>query len=191
MNQRLFVALELPESIREELLSIASGVPGAYWSEEDQLHLTLRFLGDVDGVRKGNLISQLERLRVERFDLQLSTLGFFPLRKTPESLWIGVSKSADLDALQTRVDSTATRLGIDRDRRKWAPHVTLARLDGAPESRLISFATDNALFRTSVFQPTVMTLFSSHRRIWGSEYQREAVFPLRAPTMTAEPSPDH
>jgi len=118
MNQRLFVALELPESIREELLSIASGVPGAYWSEEDQLHLTLRFLGDVDGVRKGNLISQLERLRVERFDLQLSTLGFFPLRKTPESLWIGVSKSADLDALQTRVDSTATRLGIDRDRRK-------------------------------------------------------------------------
>lgn len=180
MNQRLFVALELPVTIREIILDIATGVPGAFWSEEDQLHLTLRFLGDVDGVKKTHFVQQLEKLRLETFDLQLADIGFFPPRGEPESLWIGVSRNPALEALQARIDAIANRLGFERDRKRWTPHVTLARLDAAPESRLVRFATEHALFRTPVFQPELMTLFSSHRRIWGSEYQREAVFPLRA-----------
>jgi 2'-5' RNA ligase len=167
--------------IRDALLEVATGVPGAYWAEEDQLHLTLRFLGDIDGVRRTQLVQALERLEAETFELQLQGIGFFPPRGEPESLWIGVVRNPALDALQTRVDAIATRLGIERDRKRWTPHVTLARLDGAPESRLVRFATEQALFRTPVFRPEVMTLFSSHRRDWGSEYRREAVFPLRPP----------
>ncbi len=180
MNARLFVALELPEPTRDAILELGSGVPGAYWCEEDQLHLTLRFLGDADGPRREALVRSLERLRLERFPLVLKGIGFFPLRGTPESLWLGVERSESLDALQSRVDSAATRAGFEKDRRKWSPHVTIARLDEAPESRLVRFATEHALFRVGPFVVDRLTLFSSHRRLWGSEYRREQVFPLGA-----------
>jgi 2'-5' RNA ligase len=185
MNTRLFLALELPEPARDAILELGSGVPGAYWCEEDQLHLTLRFLGDADGLRREALVRGLERTRLERFHLVLKGIGFFPLRGTPESLWLGVERNPVLDGVQSRVDAAATRAGFEKDRHKWSPHVTIARLDEAPESRLVRFATEHALFRVGPFEVDRLTLFSSHRRIWGSEYKREQVFPLASPARSA------
>jgi 2'-5' RNA ligase len=180
MHPARFIALELPETVRDELLAISGGVPGAYWEDDDQLHLTLRYLGEVDGATRSALFHQLERLHVAPFPLVLTGFGFFPPRGEPESLWIGLDRSQPLEALRARVDALATRLGVTPDRRRWTPHVTLARLEGAPESRLVRFAQEHALFRTAPFTPTRMTCFSSHRRDWGFAYQREAVFPLSA-----------
>jgi 2'-5' RNA ligase len=179
MHAAHFIALELPEPIRDQLIAVAGGVPGAYWEEEEQLHLTLRYLGEIDGGTRSALFHQLERLHPAPFELILTGFGFFPPRGEPESLWVGVERSASLEALRARVDATATRLGVPTDRRRWTPHVTLARLEGAPESRLVRFAQENALFRSAPFVPTRMTAFSSHRRDWGFEYRREAIFPLR------------
>ncbi len=178
MHAAHFIALELPEAVRDQLMEVAGGVPGAYWEEEEQLHLTLRYLGEIDGATRTALFHQLERLHHTAFELALNGFGFFPPRGEPDSLWIGVDRSAPLEALRARVDSAATRLGVPTDRRRWIPHVTLARLEGAPESRLVRFAQEHALFRTAPFTPTRMTAFSSHRREWGFEYRREAIFPL-------------
>jgi 2'-5' RNA ligase len=178
MNAAHFIALELPEPVRDALMAVADGVPGAYWEEEDQLHLTLRYLGELDGGTRAALFHQLERLHTAPFQLVLSGFGFFPPRGEPESLWVGVERSQPLEALRARVDAIATRLGVPTDRRRWTPHVTLARLEGAPESRLVRFVQEHALFRTPPFTPTRVTAFSSHRRAWGFEYHREAIFPL-------------
>lgn len=174
-----FVALDLPEAIRDELMLIATGVPGAYWVDEAQLHLTLRFLGEVDGATLRDLQAALGRIDFGAFELQLQGIGFFPPRGEPEVLWVGVDKCPPLIELRQRVDAIATRLGITPDRRRFAPHVTLARLHDAPDSRLARFATENALFRTERFVPQTFSLIASHRRPEGAEYERIEAYRLR------------
>jgi 2'-5' RNA ligase len=176
-----FVALDLPLGVREELSLIASGVPGANWVDEDQLHLTLRYLGELDGVVLRDLQSALARIEADRFAMQLRGVGFFPPRGEPNVLWIGVDRCPPLLELRQRVDSIATRIGIKPDRRRFSPHVTLARLRDAPASRLARFAMEQGMFASPVFEPQSFSLYASHRRTTGAEYQRMAVFLLRAP----------
>ncbi|MFO0748690.1 MAG: 2'-5' RNA ligase family protein [Myxococcota bacterium] len=95
-------------------------------------------------------------------------------------MWVGVEKSEPLEHLRKKlVDSIATRMGIEPDRRKWMPHVTLARLDDAPESRLARFAAENSLYKSRYFDVEQLTLWSSRILTSGAQYQREAVFVLR------------
>jgi len=174
-NQAYFVALDLPLAVREELMLIASGVPGAYWVDEDQLHLTLRYLGEVDGALLRDFAGALSRLEVEPFTLELQGIGFFPPRGEPDKLWVGVVRSPALEQLRARVDTLATRMGIAPDRRRFTPHVTLARLEGAPDSRLARYAMGQALWRSGPFVPESFSLLSSRLRLEGPIYQREQV----------------
>jgi len=174
-----FIAIDLPIEVRDELMLIAAGVPGAYWVDEEQLHLTLRYLGEIDGVVLRNLQGALDRIESHAFPLQLQGVGFFPPRGEPEVLWVGVDKSQPLTDLRHRIDALATRLGVPADRRKYTPHVTLARLHDSPDSRLARFATEQALFKSAVFTPLSFSLFASRRTPTGSEYQRIAAYVLR------------
>jgi len=179
LQGRLFVAVQLPADVREELMLIASGVPGAHWTEEDNLHLTIRFLGEVDGTKARDLATALRRLEIPPFELTLSGIGFFPPRGEAEVLWMGVEKSEPLEHLRQRVDSTATRLGIPQDRKRWVPHVTLARLHDAPRTRLQWFAAGQNLWKSRAFQVQAMVLMSSTLRPSGAVYQCEELFPFR------------
>lgn len=176
---RLFVAIDLPEDLKDELVGIAFGVPGARWVDPDTLHLTLRFLGEVNGTVARDLGTRLDKLKIEPFTLRLADIGFFPPRGPAENLWVGVEKSEPLEHLRKSVDQNATRLGIEPDRRKWVPHVTLARLDEAPESRLARFAAEHSLYKSPPFEVGAITLYSSRLLTTGAVYQREAVFVLR------------
>lgn len=179
MQTRLFLALELPEDIRDALSSLSTGVPGAYPEDEDTLHLTVRYLGAPEGSRVRDLLERTRRLDLTRFPLVLSGFGFFPPRGEPESLWVGVEKSEALESLRSKIDGLATRIGFEADRRRYTPHVTVARLSDAPESRLMSFIAGQALWKSRPFEVERLTLFSSHGRDWGREYRREEVFLLR------------
>jgi len=176
----MFVAIELPEDVKDELVGIAFGVPGARWVDPESLHLTLRFLGEVNGTVAQDLGTRLGRLDVEPFEMRLADVGFFPPRGPAEVLWIGVEKNERLEHVRKLVDQAATRLGIEPDRRKWTPHVTLARLDGAPESRLARFAAEHSLYRSRTFTADRLTLFSSQLLSTGARYTRESVYVLRA-----------
>lgn len=175
-NLSYFVALDLPLAIREELMLIASGVPGAYWVDEDQLHLTLRYLGEVEGHVLRDFAGALARMEVEPFSLELQGVGFFPPRGEPEKLWVGVARCPPLEQLRARIDMLATRMGITPDRRRYTPHVTLARLEGAPDSRLARYAMGQALWKSGPFTPDSFSLLSSRLKLEGPTYQREQVF---------------
>ena len=125
---RLFVAIRPPEGIRSQLLDLMEGVQGARWQDEDQLHLTLLFIGEVERPVAEDIAAALGTVRHPRFGLALDGIGTFERRRQPVTLWAGVTPHDELKALQKKVAQACLRAGIEPDRRAYAPHITLARL---------------------------------------------------------------
>lgn len=131
---RLFIALALPLVIREALLDLQEGLAGARWVEADSLHLTLRFVGEVDRHLAADLELALADVTVAPFPLALAGVGHFEGRRRTRAVWAGVEPSAELDLLQMRVEMACRRAGLPPETRRFTPHVTLARLgSGGPE----------------------------------------------------------
>jgi len=133
---RLFVALALPDAVADPIKLLQGGVPGARWMERDQLHLTLRFIGEVDGRDAAAIDDALSQVRAPRFTLELKGVGEFG-GKTPRALWAGVRVESEIVHLQRKVESALQRLGLEAEERKFKPHVTLARLRAAPVGRVM------------------------------------------------------
>jgi 2'-5' RNA ligase len=104
------------------------GVAGARWQDDDQLHLTLRFIGEVDGRRAEDIDAALRMVRHPPFDLTLDCSGSFDRRGTPTVLWAGVLPQEPLKALHKKVDQAIVRTGLESEHRAYQPHITLARL---------------------------------------------------------------
>lgn len=180
MSRRLFVAITFPEHVEDELFGLMfDGLPNARWSDETQLHLTLRFLGDVDGALERDVVTALSRVHADAFELQLSGVGYFPPRGPIRTLWAGVAPSPELDGLRKWVDGQMTRLGVTPDRRRFSPHVTLARLDDPPAARVARYLTDHALFKSPTFEVDAIHLIASRLLDSGPAYTHVASFPLR------------
>jgi len=125
---RLFVAIRPPEPIRNALLDLMEGVAGARWQSEDQLHLTLRFVGEVDRHVASDVHAALGGIHHRRFEVAVSGLGMFDRRGVPETLWAGVTPTEPVHALHNKVDQAVARVGLAPERRAYHPHITLARL---------------------------------------------------------------
>ncbi len=159
---RLFVALDLPWSCREQLAALSgSGIPGARWVPPENFHLTLRFIGDIPSHVAQDVDDALMGLRAKGFDLTLTGMGTFSKGGISSALWVGVERSAALDHLRTKVETALRRCGLDAERRKFQPHVTLARLDNPVESKVAAFVQAHNLFRTEPLPVEHFTLFSS------------------------------
>jgi RNA 2',3'-cyclic 3'-phosphodiesterase len=157
---RLFVALDLPWELKERLAMLAGGLPGARWVPPENHHLTLRFIGEVPGHRADEIDHALAVLRGRGFALTLTGLGTFAKSGRPTALWVGVERNAALDHLQAKVETALQRIGLEPERRRFAPHVTLARIDGVNEAKLVAYLQAHNLFRAEV-PVEHFTLFSS------------------------------
>ena len=176
--QRIFVAIDLPQAVRRELAAISSDLPGARWVKEGQVHLTLRFIGEVeDGVFQ-DIREALTDIKSPVFSLQLVGLGFFPPRKPPHILWVGVEPVDPIVALRNRVESLLVQLGLEPEGRKFSPHVTLARLRDTPAVMYTRYLADNAHFGSSEFRVDAFCLYSSILTRNGAIHQLEATYPL-------------
>jgi 2'-5' RNA ligase len=158
---RLFVALELPWELRQRLALLATGIPGARWVPPENHHLTLRFIGEVPGYRADEIDQALAGLKAPGFPLVLSGIGTFTKGGRSISLWVGVERSPALEHLQTKIETALQRCGVEPERRKFQPHVTLARLDNAAEGKVVSFVQAHNLFRSDPVPVEHFTLFSS------------------------------
>ncbi len=174
---RLFVALELPESVRTRLSMLQGGVPGARWATDEQLHLTLRFIGEVDDDVARDIDDALAGIRAPAFALELAGVGEFG-GKNPRALWAGVRSSDALLHLQKKVETALQRMGLPAEERKFSPHVTLARLKAAPREKVVQFLTHHALFASGPFNVDHFVLFSSHLGSGGSVYHAERTYRL-------------
>lgn len=174
---RLFVALALPDPIAESLLLLQGGVPGARWNEREQLHLTLRFIGEVDGRDATAIDDALASIHAPRFALELKGVGEFGGRN-PRALWAGVREDSAVQHLQRKIESALQRVGIPAEERKFAPHITLARLRSAPRDRIITFLTTYALYASRPFEVNAFILYSSQMTPNGSLYRAERSYAL-------------
>jgi len=176
---RLFVGLELPEDLRARLASLGAGVPGARWTPQDNLHLTLRFIGEVHEHDAEDIHDALSIVHTRRFDMTVAGVGHFASGGEVHTLWAGIEKNPELVALRDRVDSALKRAGqAPAADRKYVPHITLGRLRGAPMSRVSEFLAANSLLRVGPIGVEHFTLFSSFLQGSGPIYHAEAEYPL-------------
>lgn len=176
---RLFVAIELPQVTRDALARLQGGLPDVRWMDDTQMHLTLRFIGEVDGPAFEDIAVALSAVECERFSLALSGLGHFPPRGKPKTLWAGVDPSPDLIRLRDKVETALAALGFAHEKRNYQPHVTLARSSaGIKQGPLGAYLTANALFRAPPFAVSSFALFSSYLTHDGARYTVEAEYPL-------------
>ena len=175
---RLFVAIDLPPDIVALLQGICYGVPGARWVQAEQMHLTLRFIGEVDGGVFRDIKEGLADLETPGFALQVKGLGFFPPRKTPRVLWAGIAPVEQGCALRNKIDKVLLGMGLAPEGRKFSPHITLARLHETPLARLSRFLAGNGLFTTEAFPVAEFHLYSSALTSRGAFHTLEASYPL-------------
>jgi len=175
---RLFVALALPETVRWQLRLLSGGLPGARWVEPENFHITLRFIGEVDGAEFHYIDAALAGIRAPSFTVRLSGVGHFGSGAKLRSLWVGADKQPALNHLRDKVESAVVRAGLTPDGQKYQPHVTLARSKGEPTPKLGDYLVNNNLFRSAPFEVTHFTLFSSYLSHSGAIYTPERSYEL-------------
>jgi 2'-5' RNA ligase len=175
---RLFTALEIPRDAALSLSLLRGGLPGARWVDVENYHLTLRFIGDVEGHVADEIANALDRVRRPAFHLALSGVGTFGSRK-PHALWAGCAASPDLYALQAEIERICQRIGVPGDPRKFMPHVTLARLKNVNPHDVASYLSSRGNFRTDPFRVGRFVLMSSRDSVGGGPYVIEETWPLR------------
>jgi 2'-5' RNA ligase len=126
---RLFVAIRPPRPVREQLTGLMGGVSGARWQSDEQLHLTLRFIGEVDRHMGDDIHAALGAIHHPPFEIALAGIGSFDRRGEPQMLWAGVAPHEPLKILHNKIDQAVARAGVVPDHRAYVPHITLARLN--------------------------------------------------------------
>lgn len=159
---RLFIALELPEDVRERLGELCRGLAGVRWSSQDQFHLTLHFLGEQENVEE--IESALESVSAEPFALSLKGVGRFVAERGNGAIWAGVENSAGLSELHSRIGKTLRSAGVTPDRRPFSPHITLGRIQSATDTRIHEYLDQFQEFHATVPERREFTLFSSRLR---------------------------
>ena len=186
---RLFVALPLPASVKRSLEPMARGLGDVRWLGEDQQHVTLRFIGELDNGRLEEVAETLALVEGAPFDLRLTGLGHFPPRGEPRVLWVGVERSAELARLKRRIDRVLAAIDLLPENRKFTPHVTLARIRGPlSRERLGTWLMRHSLYRSEAFAVSDFHLYSSWLKADGAQHLIEASYEL-VPGL--EPDPDH
>ncbi len=175
---RLFVALAIPAALKAQLAGLAGGIPGAKWVPPDNYHLTLRFIGQVEPWRAQEVDEALATIRARPFELSLRGVGTFEKGGRIMALWVGVERTDALAHLQGKVETALQRVGLEPERRRFAPHVTLARTEKAPPEKLIGFVQAHNLFRAPPITVDQFVLFSSRLGKEHSVYTPEVEYEL-------------
>jgi len=177
---RLFVGLDLPWPLRSRLAMLAGGIPGARWLPAENYHVTLRFIGEVVAHQAEEIDHALAALRARGFPLALAGVGTFARGGKDTTLWVGVERNPPLDLLHSKIETALQRCGLEPERRRFAPHVTLARLDNPAQAKLVAYVQANNLFRADPVPVTHFTLFSSRLGKEASVYTAEVEYELAA-----------
>jgi RNA 2',3'-cyclic 3'-phosphodiesterase len=179
-SERLFVALALPDPVRSALVALKQTLPGVTWTPPAQLHVTLRFLGNVAVDRIEPLAERFAAVCVEPFLLPVEGLGAFPPKRPPHVVWAGVgSGHPRLHQLRQRLDDTVLAAGLDADLRTFHPHVTLARCADDAAAAVGHWLHVHREFAAPPFRVESFELYASDLHPDGAVHTLRRSFPLR------------
>lgn len=167
---RLFVAIRPPEPVRAALLEAMGGIERARWQDDDQLHLTLAFVGEADGTQADDLMETLAEVESAVFEAEVAGVGHFESKGMPVAVWARVSLTDPLAQLQRRIERACRRAGLAAEKRAYRPHITLARLPRSAGA-IGEWLANHGTLRTEPWEVTGFTLYESHLRAGGSLYR--------------------
>lgn len=159
--KRLFIAIDFPEQVKQRLSQLCYGLKGSRWVPPEQFHITLKFIGDTKERYFFEIQEALREIEVPSFELKLKGLGCFPPRKDPKVLWVGIEKNETLLRLRNKVENNLSKIGIEREQRKFSPHLTFARLKNTTSGQVGNFIAVNGLFQTEPILISEFHLYSS------------------------------
>ena len=171
-----FVALEIPDNIRQSLTSLVGDLAGVYWLATEQYHITLSYFGQVRDDLLDDLVSSLSRLKHRPMTLSLDSVRLHPQSGEPRAIVTDLVKNDALDDLRKKINRTAGQSGLDRKRQRFYPHVTIGRF--AVQGRLMSrpellggYLAARAQYESDPFEVYSFGLYSSRRTGEGTEYE--------------------
>lgn len=174
---RLFVAIRPPEEVRDLLIDAMDDSPALRWVGDEQLHLTLRFIGEVERPLANDIAAALQELRSPAFELRVSGVGKFE-RRSGGALWAGVGPKEPIAALAAKVERALQQVGLEPEHRAFSPHITLARWNRRNAEAVEGFLRQNSDLRSATFPADRFILFESHLSRHGAHYEEIAAFPL-------------
>ena len=174
---RLFVAIRPPEPIRDLLVDAMDQSADFRWQDDEQLHITLRFVGEVDRPAADDLADALGLIRAPSLELRIAGVGRFEQRNSG-ALWAGVEPKPPLAALAAKVERACQSIGLAPERRAFHPHITLARWKGRRTREVHGFLERRAGLSSPPFAIDRFTLFESRLSRHGAHYEEVAAYPL-------------
>ena len=174
---RLFVAIRPPEHIRDLLIDAMDDSPDFRWQNDEQLHLTLRFIGEVDRHMAADLTDALARIRAPRCTARIKGVGSFDHRNAG-ALWAGVEPKEPLAALAAKVERACQHVGLDPEHRAFHPHITLARWKGRRTHEVGDFLGRRRGLGSEPFEVDRFVLFESRLSRHGAHYEEALSYPL-------------
>ena len=175
---RLFVALRPPEPIIDLLIDAMDDSPEFRWQDEDQLHLTLRFIGEVDRPVANDLAGALQAIRAPALELRIHGIGRFEQRNSG-ALWAGVEPKAPLAALAAKIERACQSVDLEPERRAFHPHITLARWKGRRTRKVHDFLERKRGLASEPFEIDSFILFESRLSRHGAHYEAVAAYGLQ------------
>lgn len=180
MKKRLFIAIELPKSVKLEagkIEQVLSQFLDVRWVDPDNIHLTLKFLGYVEE----ETIAEIENRVAEAtqgyssFTLSLSNMGAFPTPKRPRVIWVGLTDEfINCEKMQRSIDKALSNMGFEKEKRPFQPHVTLCRIKGSKKMDLVFPEVERISFEVNE-----LILFESRLTPKGAFYTPLKQFPLK------------
>ena len=174
---RLFVAIRPPEEVRDLLIDAMDDSPALRWVGDDQLHLTLRFMGEVERPIANDIAAALERLASPAFELRVMGVGKFE-KRNGGALWAGVQPRESVAGLAAKIERAIQQVGLEPERRAFSPHITLARWNRRNAEAVDAFLQRNSDLRSEAFVVDRFILFESKLSRHGAHYEEVATFPL-------------
>ena len=174
---RLFIAIRPPEHIRDLLIDAMDDSADFRWQEDEQLHLTLRFVGEVDRHVAADLTDVLSRVRAPRFEARIKGVGSFDHRGAG-ALWAGVEPKEPIAALAAKIERACQSVGMEPERRAFHPHITLARWKGRRSREAEEFVAGRRALASEPFAVDEFILFESQLSRHGAHYEAVETYPL-------------
>lgn len=175
---RLFIAINIPELIKMQIQGMGRSIRNGRPIPAEQLHLTLKFIGEVESSRLLDIQETLEEITFDKFSIKIKGIGTFPPRGAPRILWAGIAPTDATARIRNTIENKLAAINIPKERQKHTPHITLARLRNCPLEQVHNFLAGNALLETEEFEVARFSLYSSRLTKKGAIHTIEREYSL-------------
>lgn len=177
---RLFIAIPLPKAVKQQLLDLQQPINGVRWQSQEKMHLTLKFVGEVDKTIANELQEELDNIDHPKFSMTIRGIGYFPEGKHPKVMWAGIKENNSLEELHQKVVSRCEKMGIAPENRPYKPHVTIARAKDVIKRAVTAFADRHKKFVIPDISVNEFVLYESKLDPDGAHHYRLKTYVLKS-----------